>query len=139
MAKPIYTPQHLLAAHSEEIQALVEQLRRLIKAAVPEATEKAQAHWHSLNFYHPEGGYFCGIFPFEEEIKLVFEFGVLLPDPTELLQGAGKQVRYVPIKGPQDIQAGSIKQLIRAALDLPYSRASKLALIEARAKPLGRP
>ncbi len=128
----------ILSNHTPEIQALVEELRQLIQSTVPQAQEKAQPRWHSLNYSHPEAGYFCGIFPFENQVKLMLEFGVLLSDPDELLQGDGKQVRFVLIRSKKDIHTKAIQQLIQAALDLPTSRATKLALIQSGAKPIGR-
>jgi hypothetical protein len=47
---------------------------------------------------------------------LLFEHGALLPDPDGLLEGKGKQTRYVDIRRQQDIRVRPIKRLIRAAL-----------------------
>lgn len=123
----------LLARHTPEVRALVERLRRLVRQTVPEATEAVQPRWHSLNYRHPSQGYFCGIFPFTEDVKLIFEFGVLLPDPAGVLQGDGKQVRFVHVNKSGDIRVKAIQQLILAALDLPVDRTTKLELIRARA------
>jgi hypothetical protein len=123
----------LLTPHTPEVRALVERLRRLVKRSVPEATEAVQPSWHSLNYRHPAQGYFCGIFPFIGGVKLVFEFGVLLPDPAGLLQGEGKQVRFVHLRRLSDIRVKALQGLIRAALELPADRTAKLELIRARA------
>lgn len=127
----------ILASHTAEICRIVETLRSLIHKAVPQAREKAQPRWHSLNFSHPEAGYFCGIFPFQNEVKLIFEFGVLLADLEGLLQGNAKQIRYVLLRNQEDINTHRIQKLIEAALELPHSRATKLALIQSKAKPIG--
>lgn len=123
----------LLAPHTPAVRALVERLRHLVKRSVPEATEAAQPSWHSLNYRHPSQGYFCGIFPVTQGVKLVFEFGVLLPDPAGLLQGEGKQVRFVHLHRSSDIRVKALQGLIRAALELPADRTTKLELIRARA------
>lgn len=47
---------------------------------------------------------------------LLFEYGILLPDPDCLLEGNGKQTRYVDIRRRQDIRVRPIKRLIKAAL-----------------------
>jgi len=77
----------ILQDHTPDVQAIAERLRALIRATVPDAIESAHAVWHSINFTHPESGYFCGIFPRPKQVTLVFEFGVLLPDPDHLLDG----------------------------------------------------
>ena len=55
----------------------------------PEAVEKAYPSWHGIGYRLPESGYFCGICPLADSVKLGFEFGVLLPDPQGLLEGQG--------------------------------------------------
>ncbi len=47
---------------------------------------------------------------------LLFEYGILLPDPDSLLEGKSKQTRYVDIRRRQDIRTRPIKRLIKAAL-----------------------
>lgn len=131
--KRIGIVDELLATHTPEVRALTERLRRLVRQAVPKATEAAHPGWHCLNYHHPSQGLFCGIFPRHDHVNLVFEFGILLPDPTGLLQGEGKQVRLVHIRERGHIRVRAIQQLIRAALDLPIDRTTKLELIRARA------
>src|SRR5687768_10871958 len=100
MARPKLrtTPDAILARHTPAIRALAERLRALVRRTVPEAAERANAGWHSLSYHHPSAGYFCGIFPQADDVLLAFEFGVLLPDPDGLLEGEGKQVRYVRLR-----------------------------------------
>lgn len=129
------TVEQILQAHPPNMVELLEQLRQLIKTAVPVALEKPQAGWHSLSYHHPEQGYFCGLFPRPGVVQLVFEFGILLPDPHQLLQGKGKQVRYVPLLPGQELPTAGLQQLLAAALDLPPARAIKLGLIHSSAKP----
>ncbi len=132
------TPEDILAEHTPEVRALAELLRQLIRETIPEATEAAYPVWHGIGYRHPETGYFCAIFPFQDEVKLGFEYSVLLPDPTGLLHGDGRQVRYIHIRGQKDIRVRPLKALLRAAANLPGDRATKLALIRAGAKPVPR-
>ena len=117
-----------------EVRAIAEGLRSLIRESMPEATESGHPTWHSINYRHPKAGYVCGIFPHKDSVDLVFEFGILLPDPHQVLQGDGKQVRYIPITKMDEINKTAIKQLIGEALSLPISRAVKLDLIRARSE-----
>ena len=112
------SPEFILAGHTPRVRALAERLRKLIRQSVPAATETAYPVWHGIGYRHLESGYFCAIFPQEEMIKLGFEYGVMLPDPEGLLEGTGKQVRYVYIRGMSDIRIRPIKRLLLAAIDL---------------------
>lgn len=116
-----------------EIRGIAEELRRLIRAFMPEAIESGHPTWHSIGYRHPKAGYVCGIFPHKDSIDLVFEFGILLSDPHKVLQGDGKQTRYIPITSIDVINETAIKQLIDESLSLPISRAVKLDLIRAKA------
>ncbi len=105
------TPELILARHSVAIRRLAKRLRKLIRAAVPEATEAAYPGWHAIGYRHPACSYFCGIFPCDDCVKLVFEFGVLLHDPFGVLEGEGKQVRHFTYRRVKDIQAEPINFL----------------------------
>lgn len=126
------TPEHILTGHIPEVGELSEALRSLVRAAAPEASERAYPSWHGIGYRHPQSGYFCAIFPQQDYVKLGFEFGVLLPDPEGLLEGVGKQVRYVIIRQMADIQTEAIQRLIHAALSLPPERDVKLWMINNR-------
>ena len=124
------TPEHILTGHTPEVREIAEALCGLVRVAVPEASEAAYPSWHGLGYRHPQSGYFCAIFPQQDYVKLGFEFGVLLPDPDGLLDGGGKQVRYVNIRQLADIPAEAIRKLIQAALSLPPEREAKLWMIK---------
>jgi len=128
--------EDILEGHDPEARALVERLRKIIREVVPTATESAHPVWHSIGYRHPESGYFCGIFPQADRVDLAFEFGVLLPDPDGLLEGAGKQVRYVRVRRDKDIRVRALKKLLLAAIDLPARRDVKLGLIRSAARPV---
>src|SRR5512134_3744262 len=92
------TVDSVLDGHAPHVREIVERLRAIIREAVPEAVESANPVWHSLSYKHPESGYFCGIFPQASRVDVAFEFGVLLSDPEGVLEGDGKQVRYLRLK-----------------------------------------
>ena len=133
--KPKITPDELLQTHNPDIQAIVADLRKLILETVPNAAESANPGWHSISYRHPQQGYFCGIFPTHDHVILVFEFGILLPDPDGVLVGDGKQVRNIILRSVEDISAESIQQLLIEAINLPASRNEKLELIRSGARP----
>jgi hypothetical protein len=110
------TPEQFLAAYSPAIRALAERLRALIRDTVPTASEHVYTGWKALGYRDPQSGYFCGIFPQSDHVRLLFEHGAALPDPDGLLTGETRQVRYLEVRAPEDIQATPIRRLLRAAL-----------------------
>ena len=131
-SKKVILPEAILDDHTIEVRAIAEALRKLIRETIPEAIESGHPTWHSIGYRHPKAGYVCGIFPHKDSVDLVFEFGILLSDPHEVLQGEGKQTRYIPITTIDEINVEAIKQLIVEALSLPVSRAVKLDLIRVK-------
>ena len=132
---PRVSAQEILEGHSAEVRALVERLRRLVLEAIPTALEVSYPGWHGIGYHHPDTGYFCALFPRSDAVQLGFEFGVLLPDPDGLLQGVGKQVRYVIVKSMEDIPIEAIQRLLGAAAALPHERGAKLLLAKSGSRP----
>ena len=112
------TPDELLAEHTPDVEALGQRLRRFIREAVPEATEKAYPGWHGIGYRHPIAGYFAGIFPLEDSVRLLFEHGVLLPDPEHVLAGDGSQTRHVDLTEWTESLVPVLEDLVAAAVEL---------------------
>jgi hypothetical protein len=110
------TPEEILDAHTRPIRELAGSLRKLIKATVPEAEERAYPGWHGIGYRHPEVGYFAAIFPERDLVKLGLEHGVELPDPQGLLRGEGKRVRYVILSEAKAVPKAAIRALLQAAI-----------------------
>jgi hypothetical protein len=111
------TPAEILAEHTPRVRALTGRLRRLIRQTVP-AREVAYPVWHGIGYRHPRTGYFCGIFPQRDHVRLGFEHGAHLRDPDGMLEGMGRQVRYVIIRNEKDIRVRPLKKLLSAAIYL---------------------
>lgn len=109
-------------------QDTTEKLRKIILEAAPASAEKANRGWRSISYRDSQLGYFCGIFPFDDHVDLIFEFGALLPDPENVLQGDTKQVRYLRFHTPDDIHADTIKHFLMAALELPPNYTTRRGL-----------
>lgn len=122
--------EDILAGHSDRVRRIATELRAILFEAVPDVVEKGNRGWHGVAYHHSVAGYFCGIFPAEDQVKLGFEFGALLNDPG-ILTGAGSQVRYVVLRSMRDVRRGAIKKLIEEALALPPERSIKLGLLRA--------
>lgn len=120
--------ESILDGHTPHVRALVDRLRRLVTEAVPTAVEKAYPGWHAIGYRHPDVGYFCGIFPRADDVIFLFEWGILLPDPDGILEGDGKQVRFVTLQDEEAIQTEALQMLIQAALDLPASKEARVRM-----------
>jgi len=125
----------LLSSYPPPMRSIVEKLRDLILEVAPGTLEKANRGWRSISFRDAQVGYFCGIFPFEDHVDLIFEFGVLLPDPDEILQGDAEQVRYLRFHELEEIHIKEVKPLLVAALDLPPQHAARRGLTQSQLYP----
>lgn len=111
----------LLAEHTPDVVALTRILRATVRSALPWAVEKINPGWHGLAYHDPEAGYVAGIFPGEETVKLGLEHGVELPDPENLLEGDGSQVRYVVLGEWAEQRREPITDLLQAAVEFGSS------------------
>ncbi len=132
MAQQNYTVDDLLKAYPPPIRSVTGKLREVILKTGPGVQEKANRGWRSISYREAQVGYFCGIFPFEDHVDLIFEFGVLLPDPDEILLGDAKQVRYLRFHAVEEINEEKIGPLLMAALDLPPQQAARRGLTQSR-------
>ena len=107
----------LLADHSPPVVDLTEVLRGVVRSALPMATENVNVGWHGLGYHDPDAGYVGGIFPGDESVRLGFEHGVELPDPEDLLEGDGSQIRYVVLEAWDPALRGPITDLLEAAAE----------------------
>ncbi|MFN8470361.1 MAG: hypothetical protein U0X20_32705 [Caldilineaceae bacterium] len=123
----------LLDNYPGPVRALVAELSALIKSVAPGAREAVRLETRCLRYSHARCGYFCGLYPQVSSAQLLFEFGVLLPDPEGLLEGDGPHVRFVTVWANQRVRTVAIRRLIAAAYDLPRKRADKLELVDALA------
>lgn len=87
----------LLGDYPPDIGDLVQLVRRAIKNALPDASERVYIGWRGIGFHHPRAGYLCAIFPDFDEVRVGFEHGHRLHDPADRLDGSGRQVRYLRI------------------------------------------
>jgi len=113
------TPEAFLAGYPPHTQKLAHQLRAIVKEAVSEINEQVYRGWRLIGYRvaTPErrrkgGAYFCYIAPDDEALQLGFEYGILLTDPQRLLEGDGKQVRYVTITATADLTRQGLTGLI---------------------------
>lgn len=149
----------LFARYEPAIAKLGTALRKKLRARLPGLCEVVYlyANQHSLVIaYSPSGrGYdaVCSLALYPEQVKLFFTGGPALSkaDPSGLLQGRGKLVRFVVMNGAADLDRPEIEALMVAAVGLakeqlaPGTAGSVIFRVEeqkqraARAKKAARP
>lgn len=112
------TPEQFLSGFPPAIEDLAQRLRRLVTRTVPNTTEAVYPGWRLIGYRVKAGrrdAYFGFVAPFVDRVLLGFEYGILLADPSRLLEGDGKQVRHVTIRRAQDIRPKEVVALIAEA------------------------
>ena len=94
-------PDLFLAGYPIEVQDLAEQLRAVVRDAVPEAIERVRVGWRIIGYDVPVGRktrYFAFVAPEPKHVHIGWERGIWMADPDGILRGAHlklKRVRYV--------------------------------------------
>jgi hypothetical protein len=122
-AKP--SPEEFLSTFPLEMQELVNELRSLVKEAIPNVREAVYTGWKLIGYRVKKGrsdAYFCFIAPFPNRIMLGFEYGIQLFDPELRLEGDGTQVRYLTVREKEDIDPESFRAFIAEAAQIALQR-----------------
>lgn len=112
--------EQFLADYHPNIQELANLLREVMKQALPDVREAAYPGWRLIGYRVPKSArqkdvYVGYIAPLATHVSLGFEWGILMDDPAQILEGQGKQVRYLTIRNPQDIDPARLTPLIQEA------------------------
>lgn len=103
-------------------------VRALVAELHPDVVETASRRERSVWWGWGEGkmrdGY-AYVMPHKAHVNLGFFQGVALPDPEGRLEGTGKALRHVKLRGPEAVAAPWIRALLIAARD---ERAAALGL-----------
>ena len=107
-----------LAHLAPDLRDIVFELRGIIAAIAPTATETL--HRHGLTYYHAERGGpvsagICQIGLQRDHIRLAFIHGAFLPDPQGLLEGDRLYKRYVKIYSFDQAPWDDVQELITAS------------------------
>ena len=110
---------------------MVQRARRVIKAIAPGATEVAyqsdpprskSAMWKLVR-YGVAGEYVVALGAFPTYATLFFYRGRELDDGSGLLEGGGKDLRFVRLRSPADVERRDITRVLRRAFALVSSSA----------------
>jgi hypothetical protein len=119
-----------LAEHIKKIppavRPIVRAAIRTVKEVAPKADEityrsqpprSNRAMWKIVR-YAVDGAYVVGIGTFPNHSGLFFYRGRELDDGSGLLQGGGKDLRFITLRAPADAERPVVKRLVRKAFKL---------------------
>ena len=108
----------VIAKASPEIQALAHAARALLADIMPGITEVPWARQRIAGYgVGPKkmSEHFCYLAPFKKHLNFGFMYGAHLPDPENLLEGSGADLRHVKIRSLADIEDPALRQLVEEA------------------------
>jgi len=131
-------------------QKLIRSVRSAVRKRFPTANELV---WDNYNFfvigYSPTDrptDSIVSIAARANGVGLCFIHGAQLPDPKRLLQGSGKQTRFIRVEAASQLAAPDVEALIAAAIDqarvpLPSEGRGRLVIrsVAANQRPRRRP
>src|SRR5205814_8139210 len=113
----------LQASNLKPVNTTVEAARRMVKTVAPKAEEvpykmgeprSSRAMW-KLFRYRTGRADVVGIGTFPNHSTLYFYRGVDLDDGSGLLQGGGKEMRFIPLRAPADAAPAEVMNMLRKA------------------------
>jgi hypothetical protein len=108
----------LLDRHSPAIAAQARALHALLGRIAPDLTPQVRLGWGSVNFRHARAGFVCAIFPYPNRVSLIFEQGRQLSNHSGLLQGDGRQIRFIAFAPGAVLPEPELTELIAEAIAL---------------------
>jgi hypothetical protein len=108
---------------------LARRLRAVVRAVIPAARKELDRPGRVIGYGFGPGysGLVCTIIPSKNGVKLGVVNGARLPDPHRLLEGPGKQHRYVAFSKPADLEKAGLKELLHTAVSAWQERSKQSA------------
>jgi hypothetical protein len=108
------------------VRPIVQAARRTVKAVAPKADEisyrsqppRSSSYMWKIVRYAVDGENVVGIGTFPRHSTLFFYRGRELDDGSGLLEGSGKDSRFVTLRAPADAERPDVKRLVRKAFKL---------------------
>jgi hypothetical protein len=131
-----------LRALPAAVRAIVQAARRTVKAAAPAAIEvgcqMAQPRSKSMMWKlcrygrGGEDGYVVAIGAFANHASIFFARGAELEDGSGILEGSGKQLRYVTLRTAADAERAVVKRVVRKAFAMGMGKPSRATHVAPR-------
>jgi len=123
--KEIAVSEHIKKVPST-VRPIVQAARRAVKAVAPKADEisyqsqppRSTTYMWKIVRYAVDGQNVVGIGTFPRHSTLFFYRGRELDDGSGLLEGSGKDSRFVTLKAASDAEHPAVKRLLREAFKL---------------------
>jgi hypothetical protein len=124
-ASQIPLSEHLKKVPAK-VRPIVEAAIRTVKEVAPRADEvtyrsrpprSRSAMWKIVR-YAVDGNYVAGVGTFPNHSTLFFYRGRELEDGNGLLQGSGKDSRFITLRAPADAESAAVKRLLKKAFKL---------------------
>jgi hypothetical protein len=114
-----------LSGYKEEVFNNASVLREVVLQNLPGVSEQLDLPAKMIAYAYGQKytDLICVIIPSKDGLKLGFNKGSTLPDPTGILQGSGKISRYIVIKTETEIHHPAIKELLLLGLKAYKERA----------------
>jgi hypothetical protein len=111
------------------VRPTVQAARRTVKAVAPRASEvayrslppRSSRYMWKIVRYAVDGAYVVGIGTFPRHGTLFFYRGRELDDGSGLLEGTGKDSRFIRLRAPADAERAAVKRMVRKAFKLAAS------------------
>jgi hypothetical protein len=124
-AEQVTVRDHLTRVPSP-VRPTLEAARRLVKDVAPKSIEiayqggppRSKSFMWKIARYAVDGKNVVGIGTFSDHSTLFFYRGRQLDDGTGLLQGSGKDSRFITLRSPADAQRPAVKRLLQRAFKL---------------------
>jgi len=108
------------------VRPIVQAARRAVKAVAPKADEisyqsqppRSTTYMWKIVRYAVDGQNVVGIGTFPRHSTLFFYRGRELDDGSGLLEGSGKDSRFLTLKAPADAEHPAVKRLLQKAFEL---------------------
>ena len=116
--------EEFLSQYDEKVFQHAQKLRLLLITHLPDITEQLDLKAKMIAYCYGQKyvELICVLIPSKKGLKLGFNRGIELPDPTGLLEGSGKISRYIPIKSADQIESPAITELLTKALEIYKER-----------------
>jgi hypothetical protein len=132
----ILPPEAFLEGYPEDIRAMAETLRGVVRRAVPEALERVRSGWRIIGYDLPirrRAVYFAFVAPEPEHVHLGWAHGIYLDDPERRLEGAHlrlRKVRFVTFRPGDEIDAAPLVAFTEEAARIAaLPREARIALV----------
>jgi hypothetical protein len=108
------------------VRPIVMAARRMVKTVAPKATEissgseppRSSTYMWKIVRYARDSGNVVGIGTFPKYSTLIFYRGRELDDGSGLLEGGGKDARFIRLRTPADADRPAVKRIVRKAFQL---------------------